>query len=57
MSELDKKPCPKCGEPAGQIINAQSNRRVGWWCQACNTFDDAIGRERVLEKDRPVRER
>ncbi len=50
MTDLTQKPCPKCGEPAGQIINAAEQVRRGWWCTACGHFDDAVGRERIVEK-------
>jgi len=36
-----------CGKQAEQVINAEENLRLGWWCPACNAFYRAIGRERV----------
>ena len=47
--DLSQKPC-KCGGTMVQIINAEKNIRVGWWCTAdgCSNFTKAIGRERLV---------
>lgn len=42
--------CP-CGYVAVEVINAESNYRRGWLCTACGDFFQALGRERVLEKE------
>ena len=46
--EMSRIRCPKCSGEAEQIINAQENRRVGWWCKVCNHFERAIFRERKV---------
>ena len=45
---MKEKPCIKCNGAASEVIYAEKKLRSGWWCQACNTFDPAIGRERQL---------
>ena len=44
------KDCPKCGQPAKEVIHAEQQRRKGWYCPACQHFDPAIGRERLLDR-------
>jgi hypothetical protein len=43
---IEKIPCT-CGNEQEEVIRAQDNTRVGWWCPKCNGFTKAIGRERV----------
>lgn len=44
-------PCPVCGKPASHVVNAQEEKRVGWYCAHCRHFEKAILRERVLEPE------
>ena len=39
-------PCV-CGEARTEVINAEQNLRVGWYCSNCRGFTKAIGRERT----------
>ena len=36
-----------CGSAKEQVINAEKNVRVGWYCPSCRDFTKAIGREKV----------
>jgi|TARA_R110000822_G_scaffold9224_1_gene35952 hypothetical protein len=36
-----------CGSAKEQVINAEKNVRVGWYCPSCRAFTKAIGREKV----------
>ena len=47
-TEMSHIPCPKCKNKAEEIILASENKRVGWWCRACNHFQNAILRERKV---------
>lgn len=47
-TEMSRIPCPNCDKQAQEIIHAEQNIRVGWWCQACNHFHKAILRERKV---------
>ena len=51
MSDLSEIKCPRCGEKSGEIIQATTKVRRGWYCTACTHFVQAIGRERLLEKE------
>ena len=44
-------PC-KCGKTKDEVINAEQNLRVGWYCVACKDFTKAIGRERKWREKR-----
>jgi uncharacterized Zn finger protein len=46
QTEMSHIKCPKCMSTAEEIINAEQNKRVGWWCRDCNHFQKAILRER-----------
>lgn len=50
-SALTKRRCI-CGATATQVINAGENKRIGWYCATCGDFVKAIGRERVLPKEK-----
>lgn len=47
-TEMSHIKCPACGKGAEEIINAEEEKRVGWWCPACNHFEKAILRERKV---------
>jgi uncharacterized Zn finger protein len=47
-TEMSYISCPKCAAKAEEIINAGENKRMGWWCRACDYFDKAILRERKV---------
>jgi hypothetical protein len=47
-NDLKIKKCVKCEGVAKEVIYAQKKLRSGWYCETCNTFDKAIGRERQL---------
>jgi uncharacterized protein YbaR (Trm112 family) len=49
VTDLHTIPCPKCRQPAGQVIHAESQTRKGWWCAACREWIPAILRERKVE--------
>jgi len=48
ITEMSYIPCPKCEKKAEEIIHAAENKRVGWWCRACDYFEKAILRERKV---------
>lgn len=41
--------CPRCQRKIGEVINAESQTRQGWYCFTDKVWVKAIGRERVLE--------
>jgi uncharacterized Zn finger protein len=47
-TEMSYISCPKCAAKAEEIINAGENKRMGWWCRACDYFHKAILRERKV---------
>ena len=49
-TDISIKECLRCGSISEEIINTERNERIGWWCIACNNFEDAILRERVWRK-------
>lgn len=42
--------CVHCGEKAEQVIFAEKNIRVGWYCKNCSHFEKATGREVKMDK-------
>jgi hypothetical protein len=40
--------CSKCRHKAEEVINAEENVRVGWYCRVCKLFEKTIGRERKV---------
>ena len=44
--------CPKCQHQAGEVVNMENQRRVGWYCEACKHFEIAILRETFLPPER-----
>jgi len=46
--EMSTIACPKCRKEAQEVINAEQRIRKGWWCPACNHFENAIHRERKV---------
>jgi len=48
ITEMSYIPCPKCEKKPEEIIHAAENKRVGWWCRACDYFEKAILRERKV---------
>lgn len=48
QTEMSHIKCLKCKGTAEEIINAEQNKRVGWWCRDCNHFQKAILRERKV---------
>lgn len=44
---LESIPCPACGATAKEVIFAEGNVRVGWYCP-CGHFEKAVGRERLI---------
>ena len=51
MTDLTTIKCPKCGSDMGEVINAESNTRKGWWCTECNHWITTIGREKFLQEN------
>lgn len=50
QNQLPDKQCPKCNyTPMSEITYAAEGIRRGWWCEQCGYFDQAIGRERIIE--------
>jgi hypothetical protein len=51
MGDLAYIDCPKCRQPAKEILNYEMGKngtRVGWWCVPCNHFEDAVLREKTI---------
>lgn len=57
MVDLTTKPC-KCGSTAKEIIsyrhrvtdNSKQPDRTGWICTSCDLYEEAIGREKYVDK-------
>jgi len=50
MSDLSEKPCPECGGRAIEWLSMSNPKvRHGWHCVACGYYDQATGRERLLD--------
>ena len=49
-SNLSTNVCPKCKETSEEVLNMQTQKRVGWYCLACHYFEEAILRETVIHK-------
>jgi hypothetical protein len=47
-NEMSHIACPKCAAKAEEIIHAEKNKRVGWWCRVCDHFEKTIFRERKV---------
>ena len=43
--DLTTNVCPNCHKKSEQVINAEKQKRVGWYCPACRYFEKAILRE------------
>ena len=41
----------RCGGTSTDVIYAEENTRVGWYCTQCKSFDKAIGRERLVDDE------
>jgi|FLMP01.1.fsa_nt_emb hypothetical protein len=48
--DLSTNVCPKCKETSEQVLNMQTQKRVGWYCLKCYYFEEAILRETVIPK-------
>jgi len=44
--------CPNCQKTATEVINAETQTRKGWYCEHCEHFEPAIGRERQVREDK-----
>lgn len=47
--DLSTTPCPN-KHTAVDVIYAERMIRLGWWCPVCNWWQDAIRRERLVDK-------
>ena len=48
--DLSTNVCPKCKETSEQVLNIETQKRVGWYCLKCYYFKKAILRETVIHK-------
>jgi hypothetical protein len=48
--DLKTNVCPKCKETSEQVLNIETQKRVGWYCLKCEYFQKAILRETVIYK-------
>ena len=48
--DLKTNVCPKCKETSEQVLNIETQKRVGWYCLKCENFQKAILRETVIYK-------
>jgi len=45
--------CEKCGnKKATAVVNVLHNERLGWYCDSCTHFSEAILREKTWRSDR-----
>jgi hypothetical protein len=49
-SDLSTNTCLKCGATSEQVLNIETQKRVGWYCLKCEYFQKAILRETVIHK-------
>jgi hypothetical protein len=49
-SDLSTNVCLKCKETSEQVLNIETQKRVGWYCLKCEYFQKAILRETVIHK-------
>ena len=54
-SDLSTTNCLKCGATSEQVLNIETQKRVGWYCLKCEYFEKAILRETVIYKGTKVR--
>jgi hypothetical protein len=40
--------CLKCGATSEQVLNMETQKRVGWYCLKCEYFEKAILRETTI---------
>lgn len=48
--DLSTNVCPKCKETSEEVLNMETQKRVGWYCLKCEYFQKAILRETVIHK-------
>jgi hypothetical protein len=48
--ELSTTNCLKCGATSEQVLNMETQKRVGWYCLKCEYFEKAILRETFIHK-------
>jgi Zn ribbon nucleic-acid-binding protein len=48
--DLSTNVCPKCKETSSEVLNMETQKRVGWYCLKCEYFQKAILRETVIHK-------
>lgn len=49
-SDLNTNVCPKCKETSEEVLNMETQKRVGWYCLKCEYFQKAILRETGIHK-------
>lgn len=52
QDEMSVIKCPKCQAEAGEVLNMEDRKRVGWYCETCKHFEIAILRETVLPPEK-----
>jgi hypothetical protein len=48
--ELSTTNCLKCGATSEQVLNMETQKRVGWYCLKCEYFEKAILRETFIHR-------
>jgi HJR/Mrr/RecB family endonuclease len=48
--DLSTTNCLKCGATSEQVLNIETQKRVGWYCLKCEYFEKAILRETTIYK-------
>ena len=48
--DLSTTDCLKCGATSEQVLNIETQKRVGWYCLKCEYFEKAILRETTIYK-------
>jgi len=46
--DLSTTNCLKCGATSEQVLNIETQKRVGWYCLECEHFEKAILRETTI---------
>ena len=49
-SDLSTNVCPNCKETSEEVLNMETQKRVGWYCLNCYYFEQAMLRETVIQK-------
>ena len=48
--DLSTNVCPKCKATSAEVLNMETQKRVGWYCLKCQYFQEAILRETAIHK-------